>query len=64
MARILGIDLGTTNSSVAVMEKNGPIVVPNSLGERITPSQAKAPLHSAIACLATYCGVDRFSGRF
>ncbi|MCX7044135.1 MAG: Hsp70 family protein [Candidatus Sumerlaeota bacterium] len=38
MARILGIDLGTTNSSVAVMEKNGPIIVPNSLGERITPS--------------------------
>jgi len=38
MARILGIDLGTTNSAMAVMEKNGPMVVPNSLGERITPS--------------------------
>ncbi len=38
MARILGIDLGTTNSVMAVMEKNGPFVVPNSLGERITPS--------------------------
>ena len=38
MARIIGIDLGTTNSSVAVMEKNGPVVVPNSLGERLTPS--------------------------
>ncbi len=38
MSRILGIDLGTTNSVMAVMEKNGPFVVPNSLGERITPS--------------------------
>lgn len=38
MSRILGIDLGTTNSVMAVMEKNGPYVVPNSLGERITPS--------------------------
>ncbi len=38
MARIMGLDLGTTNSVVAVMEKNGPFVVPNSLGERLTPS--------------------------
>ena len=38
MGRIIGIDLGTTNSVVAVMEKNGPFVVPNSLGERLTPS--------------------------
>ena len=38
MARILGIDLGTTNSVMAVMEKNGPIIVPNSLGDRLTPS--------------------------
>jgi molecular chaperone DnaK len=34
----MGIDLGTTNSVVAVYEKNGPIIVPNSLGERLTPS--------------------------
>lgn len=34
----MGIDLGTTNSAVAVFEKNGPIIVPNSLGDRITPS--------------------------
>jgi len=34
----MGIDLGTTNSVVSVMEKNGPFVVPNSLGERLTPS--------------------------
>lgn len=38
MSRILGIDLGTTNSVVAVFEKNGPVIVPNSLGERLTPS--------------------------
>jgi molecular chaperone DnaK len=34
----MGIDLGTTNSAVAVFEKNGPMIVPNNLGERITPS--------------------------
>jgi molecular chaperone DnaK len=38
MSRILGIDLGTTNSVVAIFDKNGPAVVPNSLGERLTPS--------------------------
>ena len=38
MARIIGIDLGTTNSVVAVMDRNGPVVVPNSLGDRLTPS--------------------------
>lgn len=38
MSRILGIDLGTTNSVVAVMDRNGPVVVPNSLGDRLTPS--------------------------
>ena len=38
MARMLGIDLGTTNSAVAVMERNGPFIVPNSIGERLTPS--------------------------
>lgn len=38
MGRIIGIDLGTTNSVVATMEKNGPFIVPNSLGERLTPS--------------------------
>ncbi len=38
MARIVGIDLGTTNSVVAVMDRNGPMIVPNSLGDRLTPS--------------------------
>lgn len=38
MGRIVGIDLGTTNSVVAVMDRHGPVVVPNSLGDRVTPS--------------------------
>ncbi len=38
MARIIGIDLGTTNSCVAVMEGNEPVVIPNSEGQRTTPS--------------------------
>lgn len=38
MAKIIGIDLGTTNSCVAVMEGNEPVVVPNSEGHRTTPS--------------------------
>ncbi len=38
MSPILGIDLGTTNSAMAVMDKNGPMIVPNNIGERLTPS--------------------------
>ncbi|MBN2362203.1 MAG: molecular chaperone DnaK [Deltaproteobacteria bacterium] len=38
MARIIGIDLGTTNSCVAVMEGSEPVVIPNSEGARTTPS--------------------------
>ena len=38
MAKIIGIDLGTTNSCVAVMEGNEPVVIPNSEGHRPTPS--------------------------
>src|SRR6478735_2713573 len=38
MGKIIGIDLGTTNSCVAVMEGNEPVVIQNSEGRRITPS--------------------------
>ena len=54
MGKIIGIDLGTTNSCVAVMEGGEPVVIPNSEGNRTTPSvvalnKEGEPLVGAIA---------------
>ncbi len=38
MSRIIGIDLGTTNSCMAIMESGGPVIIPNAEGGRTTPS--------------------------
>ena len=38
MAKVIGIDLGTTNSCMAVMEGGEPVVIPNAEGARMTPS--------------------------
>src|SRR5215213_6275709 len=38
MSKILGIDLGTTNSCMAIMEGGEPVVIPNAEGARTTPS--------------------------
>ena len=51
MSKIIGIDLGTTNSCVSVMEGNEPIVIANSEGDRTTPS------------VVGYKGNDRLVGK-
>ena len=38
MSRVVGIDLGTTNSGIAYMEGGTPTIIPNAEGQRLTPS--------------------------
>ncbi|MGF1482318.1 MAG: molecular chaperone DnaK [Cyanophyceae cyanobacterium] len=75
MGRVVGIDLGTTNSVVAVMEGGKPLVIPNSEGMRTTPSVVgfnkdgelvvgqMARRQAVLNPQNTYYGVKRFIGR-
>jgi len=76
MGKIIGIDLGTTNSVVAVMEGNDPIVIANSEGSRTTPSVvafsktgerlvgAAAKRQAITNPKNTVYSIKRFMGRF
>lgn len=75
MGRVVGIDLGTTNSVVAVMEGGKPLVIPNSEGSRTTPSVVgfnkdgelvvgqMAWRQAVLNPKNTYHGIKRFIGR-
>ncbi len=75
MGRVVGIDLGTTNSVVAVMEGGKPLVIPNSEGSRTTPSVVgfnkegelvvgqMARRQAVLNPQNTYYGLKRFMGR-
>ncbi len=75
MARVVGIDLGTTNSAIAVVEGGQPVVIPNAEGGRITPSVvaftrtgeiivgATARRQAAINPKNTVYSIKRFMGR-
>jgi molecular chaperone DnaK len=76
MAKIVGIDLGTTNSVVSVMEGGEPVVIPNSEGQRTTPSVvaftkkgerlvgAPAKRQAVTNPQNTVFSIKRFMGRF
>jgi Ethanolamine utilization protein EutJ (predicted chaperonin) len=76
MSKIIGIDLGTTNSLVAVMEGERPVVVPNRFGARTTPSVVRflPDGHTVVGEAAerarmqdpehTVSGIKRFIGRY
>ncbi|MDI7276536.1 MAG: molecular chaperone DnaK, partial [Anaerolineae bacterium] len=75
MAKVVGIDLGTTNSAIAIVEGGQPVVIPNSEGGRITPSVvaftktgeiivgATARRQAAINPKNTVYSIKRFMGR-
>src|SRR5262245_36145152 len=75
MAKIVGIDLGTTNSVVAVMEGGDPVVIPNAEGNRTTPSVVAftkngerlvgqtAKRQATINPENTFFSIKRFNGR-
>ena len=76
MGKIIGIDLGTTNSVVAVMEGGEPVVIPNAEGGRTTPSVvaftkkgerltgASAKRQAVTNPENTIFSIKRFMGRF
>jgi molecular chaperone DnaK len=76
MGKIIGIDLGTTNSVVAVMEGNDPVVIANSVGGRTTPSVVafakngerlvgqSAKRQAVTNSQNTVFSIKRFMGRF
>jgi len=76
MSKIIGIDLGTTNSVVAVIEGGSPVVIPNAEGSRVTPSVVAvnpkngehlvgqiAKRQSVVNATNTIFSIKRFMGR-
>jgi molecular chaperone DnaK len=75
MSKIIGIDLGTTNSCAAVVIDGRPVIIPNALGERLTPSVVRiletgeavvgrnALLAASLDPRNTITGIKRFLGR-